>query len=81
MHLTMSLLITGFQASLASIKLLAMTAVGAVTFPTVLALAQTAVFKPLKITCAGRLAPIFGGLSISLAGFAASLLADPELAK
>ena len=71
----MSLLSTNLQASLASSELLATTAVGAVTFPTVLALTQTAIFKPLRITCAGRLAPIFGSLSVSLAGFTASFAA------
>ena len=71
----MSLLTTDLHPSLDSSELLATTAVGAVTFPTVLALAQTAVFKPLRITCAGRLAPIFGGLSVSLAGFTASFAA------
>ena len=70
-----SLLTTDLQPSLASRELLATTAVGAVTFPTVLALAQTAIFKPLRITCASRLAPIFGGLSVSLAGFTASFVA------
>jgi hypothetical protein len=71
----MSLLTTNLQASLASSDLLTTTAVGAVTFPTVLALTQTAIFKPLRITCASRLAPIFGGLSVSLAGFTASFAA------
>ena len=71
----MSLLTTELQASLASNELLATTAVGAATFPTVLALSQTAIFKPLRITCTARLAPIFGGLSVSLAGFTASFTA------
>ena len=71
----MPLLTTELQASLASSELLATTAAGAVTFPTVLALAQTAVFKPLRITCAGVLSPVFGCLSVSLAGFAASFAA------
>ena len=66
---------TELQTSLTSTELLASATVGAVTFPSVLALAQTAIFKPLRITCAGRLAPLFGCLSISLAGFAASFTA------
>ena len=74
-HHMMSLLTTDLQLSLASSELLATTAVGAVTFPTVLALSQSAIFKPLRITCASRLAPVFGGLSVSLAGFTASFAA------
>ena len=74
-HHTMSLFTTELQTSLASNELLATTAVGAVTFPTIMVLAQTTIFKPLRITCADRLAPIFGGLSVSLVGFTVSFAA------
>lgn len=47
---------------------------GAVTFPSVLALAQRAVFKPLRVTAGrGSISSICGGLSVCVAGFAASL--------
>lgn len=70
------MLTTELHSSLASKEVLGSAAVGAVTFPTVLAFAQTAVFKPLKITVGSKLiAPVFGGISVSFAGFAASLSA------
>ena len=56
-------------------ELLGSAAAGAVAFPSVLAFAQVAVFKPLRITVASRLSPVFGAFSISLAGFTASLSA------
>ena len=64
---------TELRGSLGGGELLGTAAVGAVTFPTLLAVAQTAVFKPLRITVASRLSPLFGAASVSAAGFAASL--------
>ena len=66
---------TDLHSSLSANQLLGSAAVGAVTFPSLLALAQTAVFKPLRITVASRLAPIFGVFSVSLASFGASFTA------
>ena len=66
---------TEVRGSLGGGKLLGSAAVGAVTFPTLLAVAQTAVFKPLRITVASRVSPLFGAVSVSAAGFAASLVA------
>ena len=66
---------TELRGSLGGGELLGTAAVGAVTFPTLLAVAQTAVFKSLRITVASRLSPLFGVASVSAAGFAASLAA------
>ena len=66
---------TELHGSLDATELLGSAAVGAVAFPSLLALAQTTVFKPLRITVASRLAPVFGAASVSAAGFAASLAA------
>ena len=69
------LLDTNLHSSLAANELLASAAVGAITFPSLLAFSQTAIFKPLRITAASRLSPVFGAVSVTLAGFAASFSA------
>ena len=69
------LLDTILHPSLAANELLASAAVGAVAFPSVLAFSQTAIFKPLKITVASRLSPVCGAISVTLAGFVASVSA------
>lgn len=49
--------------------------VGALSFPATLAVAQAAIFKPLRLTCSQRswLVSVYGGLSVCAAGFLASL--------
>lgn len=49
--------------------------VGAVTFPAILAAAQTAIFKPLRLTYSqgNKATSLYGGLSVCAAGFVASL--------
>lgn len=50
--------------------------IGAVAFPSILGLAQTALFKPLRITCgSGWVSSVFGGASVCMAGCVASLAA------
>lgn len=62
------------QVSLDQKDLTVSTAVGAATFPLVLGLAQSTVFRPLGVTCARGVVPsLLGGASICLAGGVASL--------
>lgn len=57
-------------------ELLASGLVGAVTFPSLLALAQTRIFKPLRITLGPSLvSPFLGLVSVTVASFGASLAA------
>ena len=50
------------------------TVVGGITFPVLLGLAQSAVFKPLRITCgSGVLPALMGGASVCIASCVASL--------
>ena len=69
----MSLLHTTYQYP--SKEVLGSAVVGAVTFPAILAAAQTAIFKPLRLTYSqgNKAVSLYGGLSVCAAGFVASL--------
>ena len=67
---------TKLETPFSTKEVLASAAVGALAFPSVLGASQVVVFKPLRIFCAGgHLSSVYGGASVFIAGWIASLAA------